>query len=167
MKGYLGKFHPSVLAGALWATFAAFVVHRRLERLGLKATVPPPPRLSRRAGRGVAAALRRLEPTCLEKALVQQAWLASHGVMKEVVIGVPPDGMHKDPAHAWVDGIDAASPTKYIELHRLPPPSSERRRQQTVDRPPTLGASGPAAQPRNRLADVSSAVPPASPPRDR
>lgn len=117
----LGKFRPSVLAGASWATYAALVVRWRLKRVGLKACVPKPPRLSRRAGRGVAGALRRLEPTCLERALVQQAWLASHGVLKEVVIGIPPDGMHKDPAHAWVDGIDSLSPTRYLELHRLPP----------------------------------------------
>ena len=167
MKDYLGKFHPSVLAGALWATFAAFIVHRRLKKLGLKATVPPPPRLSPRAGRGVAGALRRLEPTCLEKALVQQAWLASHGLMKEVVIGVPPDGMHKDPAHAWVDGIDTLSPTRYIELHRLPPPPFGPN-------PKTL-ESGPLAMDSHRardhscgeIAGVSSAMPPAASHPDR
>ena len=142
VKDYLGKFHPSVLAGALWATLAAFVVHRRLEKLGLKATVPRPPRLSRRAGRGVAGALRRLEPTCLEKALVQQAWLSSHGVLKEVVIGLPPDGMHKDPAHAWVDGIDQLSPARYLELHRLPPPPSRRGSQPSEDQPLVLGSMG-------------------------
>ncbi len=165
MKGYLGKFHPSVLAGALWATFAAFVVHRRLERLGLKATVPPPPRLSRRAGRGVAGALRRLEPTCLEKALVQQAWLASHGVMKEVVIGVPPDGMHKDPAHAWVDGIDALSPTRYVELHRLPPPSFSHNLRPSKSAPLALDTTGDTA--RDRLTGMGSTTPPATPYPDR
>lgn len=124
MKAYVGKFHPSVLAGALWATFAALVVRRRLKSTGLGASAPRPPHLSRRAGRGVAGALRHLEPTCLEKALVQQAWLASQGITRDVVIGVPPDGMHNAPAHAWVDGVDTVSPTKYLELHRLPASSS-------------------------------------------
>jgi hypothetical protein len=167
VKGYLGKFHPSVLAGALWATFAAFVVHRRLEKAGLKASVPRPPRLSGRAGRGVAGALRRLEPTCLEKALVQQAWLASHGVMKEVVIGVPPDGMHKDPAHAWVDGIDAVSPTRYIELHRLPPPPLGPGPGPSGDQPLVLGNMGTRGKATEEPAGLSPAVPPAASNPDR
>lgn len=86
--------------------------------------MPQPPRLGRSAGRGVTAALSRLEPTCLERALVLQAWLASQGVLRDVVIGVPKDGMKAGPAHAWVDGTDAVSATKYLELHRLRPTTS-------------------------------------------
>jgi hypothetical protein len=115
------RVHPSVLAGALWATLAARLVRRRLKRSGVNATVPRPPRLGRGAERGVMGALRRLEPTCLERALVEQAWLASQGVMRDVVIGVPPEGIGKEPAHAWVDGRDARSPSRYVELHRLAP----------------------------------------------
>jgi hypothetical protein len=119
------RLRPSVLAGALWATVAAWLVRRRLRRDGVRARVAPPPRLGRGAGRGVMGALKRLEPTCLEKALVQQAWLVSQGVALDVVIGVPLDGsISKDtPAHAWVDGTDAVSPAGYHELHRLAPPS--------------------------------------------
>jgi hypothetical protein len=167
VKDYLGKFHPSVLAGAFWATFAALVVHWRLEKVGLKASVPRPPRLSGRAGRGVAGALRRLEPTCLEKALVQQAWLASHGVMKEVVIGVPPDGMHKDPAHAWVDGLDPLSPNRYLELHRLPPPSFSHDLTPSKGRPLALDNLGAKDQTRGDTTGLSPAVPPAASNPDR
>ena len=122
----MGRFHPSVLAGALWATTAAWLVRRRLKRSGLNASVPAPFHLGSRAERGVAGALQRLEPTCLERALVQQTWLAYHGKPRDVVIGVPLGGMQSGPAHAWVDGTDAVSPTKYQELHRLAPPAPRR-----------------------------------------
>jgi hypothetical protein len=68
------------------------------------------------------AALSRLKPTCLERALVLQAWLASQGTARDVVIGVPRDGMKAGPAHAWVDGTDTVSAEEYVELHRLRPP---------------------------------------------
>lgn len=126
------RLHPVVLLGALWATFAARVVRRRLKRDGLQASVPWPPQLGPRATRGVTGALRRLEPTCLEKALVQQAWLASRGTMRDVVIGVPPGGMPAEPAHAWVDGTDSVSAKNYVELHRLPPPAQPDRTKQSA-----------------------------------
>lgn len=115
------RFHPEVVLAAAWAAFAARHVRRQLKRAGVNAKVMPPPKLSRRGGRGVAAALRRLEPTCLERALVEQAWLASQGTNLDVVIGVPLTGMQNAPAHAWVDGRDLDSPSKYNEIHRLPP----------------------------------------------
>lgn len=138
MKALAQRFHPSVLAGALWATFAAYVVRRRLGHVGLKASVPRPPRLSWQAERGVTGALRRLAPTCLERALVQQAWMASQGVDRDVVIGVPPHGMRNDPAHAWVDGADTVSPTRYLEIHRLSAPlMAKGHRMRTVQRRPS------------------------------
>jgi hypothetical protein len=117
------RLRPRVLAGALWAALAAQVVRRRLKQDGVGARVPAPPRLGPGANRGVMGALSRLKPTCLERALVLQAWLASQGTCRDVVIGVPPDGMQSAPAHAWVDGTDAVSPAKYLELHRLRPPT--------------------------------------------
>lgn len=156
-----------MLAGASWATYAALVVRWRLNRVGLKARVPKPPWLSHRAGRGVVGALRRLEPTCLERALVQQAWLASHGVMKEVVIGVPPDGMHKNPAHAWVDGIDALSPTRYIELHRLPPPSFGRNAKTSESAPSGMESHRAGDHSCGETTGLSSVMPPAASHLDR
>jgi hypothetical protein len=119
----VARLHPAVLAGALWAAVAVRLVRRQLQTRGLRATVIPPPPIGQKGGRGVRAALRRYSPTCLERALVEQAWLASVGSLRDVVIGVPPDGIRSAPAHAWVDGFDTASPAKYLELHRLPPPS--------------------------------------------
>jgi hypothetical protein len=116
-----------VLAGATWAALAAWVVRRRLKRDGLGVKVPHPPPLGWRGGRGVRAALGRLGPTCLERALVEQAWLAHAGTPRDVVIGVPPGGMKGSAAHAWVDGADLASPEKYLELYRLPPPPARHR----------------------------------------
>jgi len=62
------------------------------------------------------------------KEAVEQAWLASVGTPRDVVIGVPHHGMTEAPAHAWVDGTDSISPTQYVELHRLPPPAVAGRR---------------------------------------
>jgi hypothetical protein len=61
--------------------------------------------------------LWRTSPTCLERALVLQRWLAAHGSPYDVVIGVtaPADGFA---AHAWLDGEDDAR--AYAELTRLP-----------------------------------------------
>jgi hypothetical protein len=87
----------------------------------MNARVPNPPHLGGGAGRGVAGALSRLSPTCLERALVLQAWLASEGTMRDVIIGLPPDGMKSQPAHAWVDGTESRSAATFLELHRLPP----------------------------------------------
>jgi len=121
------RLHPSALAGALWAAYAAQTVHARLRKHGLAAKVPPPPRLGLRAGRGVRFALRRLNPTCLERALVEQAWLAATSRPRDVVIGVPPEGMKGAPAHAWLDGLEPRSSAHYLELHRLSPPAPKPR----------------------------------------
>jgi transglutaminase superfamily protein len=117
------RLRPAVLAGAFWATLAALLVRRRLKHDGVGARVPPPPHLGRGATRGVMGALGRLKPTCLERALVLQTWLAAQGTLRDVVIGVPRDGMKSAPAHAWVDGTDTVSPANYLELHRLRPPT--------------------------------------------
>ena len=119
------RLHPAVLVGALWAAVAVRLVRRRLKKKGLGAKVPSPPRVSPRAGRGVKAVLRRLAPTCLERAVVEQAWMAALGTPRDVVIGVLPGGMKEAPAHAWVDGTDPKSAAEYLELHRLPPPGRD------------------------------------------
>ncbi len=96
-------------------------VKGQLKRHGLSATVRPPP-LSPRALLGMQKMLNRLAPSCLERALIVQAWLAAHHEFHDVVIGIPPGGMTGEPAHAWLDGRDPASAATYLELHRLPPP---------------------------------------------
>lgn len=115
------RLRPTVLLGALWAAVTARLVRTRLAKVGVRASVPRPPRLGPKAGLGVTAALGRLKPTCLERALVLQAWMAAQGTARDVVIGIPRNGMKSGPAHAWVDGTDASSPAMFLELHRIPP----------------------------------------------
>jgi hypothetical protein len=122
------KYNSSVAAAAAWAAVAVRLARRRLRRYGTQAKVPRPPFATPRASRGVTAVLRRYSPTCLERALVEQAWLAAIGCPRDVVIGIPPTGIHDGPAHAWVDGADMVSPAQYLELHRLPPPGPRGRR---------------------------------------
>jgi hypothetical protein len=84
-------------------------------------TVPEPPALPPSASRGVETWLRVSRHTCLEGALVRQRWLAAHGVMRDVVIGVtaPADAFA---AHAWLDlGAPSAAADPWLELTRLAP----------------------------------------------
>ncbi|WP_369140378.1 lasso peptide biosynthesis B2 protein [Modestobacter versicolor] len=112
---------PATLRAAWWAHKALRAARRRLPVDGLSTVVTPPPPLPSGARRGVQAVLRRTAPTCLERSLVLQAWLAAHGVPCEVVIGVArdDDGVR---AHAWLDieGGDVLA-RQYREIHRLAP----------------------------------------------
>jgi hypothetical protein len=80
--------------------------------------VAPPPTLPVNALRGVRYALRKLPGTCLEQALVLQAWHFAHGDPRAVVIGVT--ASRDFAAHAWLDGEPTASDQAYEELLRLP-----------------------------------------------
>ena len=105
------------LRAAWWALLALRQTRRNLHRRPFQeVTVKPPPELAASAGRGVDAILRRQDPTCLERALVLQSWLAAHGEPTDVVIGVT--GMEGGfSAHAWLDG---ESPGAFQELKRVP-----------------------------------------------
>lgn len=106
---------------AWWALRALRQVRAALKRDGVgSAVLLPPPGLPEAAGRGVRAVLRRVRPTCLERALVLQRWLAAHGVKRDVVIGVrsPADGFA---AHAWVDGESPHDGQDFHEIERLAP----------------------------------------------
>ncbi len=108
------------LRAALW-TWRALARTRRLLRGGeLKAIeVDPPPELPSHAVRGVRGVLRRVDQTCLERALVLQRWLAAHGERRDVVIGVAaPASDFK--AHAWLEGDPPAESDGFTELLRLP-----------------------------------------------
>jgi hypothetical protein len=104
------------LRAAWWTVRALRQTRRNLRRRSFQeVTVMPPPRLAASAGRGVNAVLRRQDPTCLERALVLQSWLAAHGEPTDVVIGVT--GMEGGfSAHAWLDG---ESPGVFQELTRV------------------------------------------------
>lgn len=95
----------SLLRAAWWSLRAArraqqAVLAGELENISL----PRVPRLPERAHRGVAAVLRRERYTCLERALVRQAWHAAHGDGRDVVIGVRAPSAGFFGAHAWLEG---------------------------------------------------------------
>jgi Transglutaminase-like superfamily len=77
----------------------------------------------------VQAVLSRTAPTCLERALVAQRWLAAHGDPREVIIGVITDGKSDIAlasggfaAHAWLEGEQQDIHEPYLEMHRIPAP---------------------------------------------
>jgi len=85
-----------------------------------------PPALPAEAGRVVEAVLRRRGRTCLERALVLQAWHAADGESRDVVIGVA----RSEPsfrAHAWLDGDPSVRESDFEVLRRQPPVHAEAR----------------------------------------
>lgn len=82
-------------------------------------TVRRPPPLPASASRGVYGVLRRRRHSCLERALLAQAWYAVHGHERDVVIGVT--GPHRFKAHAWLDGEAACHEEGFHEILRVPP----------------------------------------------
>ena len=93
-------------------------------------SLPRVPRLPQRGQPGVAAVLRRARYTCLERALVRQAWYAAHGDRRDVVIGVraPSAGFA---THAWLEGDVPCHTEAFAELARKPAaagPTSARAR---------------------------------------
>ena len=119
----VARFAPVTLYAAAWTVWAVVRTRRALKAHGLSAErVAPPKGLPWGAGRGVLGVLRRLEPTCLERSIVLQSWLASHGRPYDVVVGVANEsGAVK--AHAWL-GYETPPPDSsgFRELHRIPPP---------------------------------------------
>ena len=115
-----GKLDPASLRAAWWAYQALHSARREL-RTGpvTSVAVTAPPRLPARAGRGVKAVLRRTDPTCLERALVLQAWEQAHGSGRDVIIGVRGSG-DQLAAHAWLEGDRNGDLGAFEELMRVP-----------------------------------------------
>jgi hypothetical protein len=114
------RFGLSTLRAAWWALRALRRGRRALRTRGLEARIDAPPPLPWGARRGVYAVLRRKDPTCLERALVLQRWLAAHGRPHDVVVGVARrEGSVT--AHAWLDFESESSGHDFGELLRLPP----------------------------------------------
>ena len=114
----MGRFDLPTARAGIWALRAIILTKRRLRRDGLSAVVvPEPPRLPAHARRGVSIVLRHRRPTCLERALVLQRWLASRGTVRDVVIGVTGTSGGFQ-AHAWVEGEPIGE--KFHELTRVP-----------------------------------------------
>jgi hypothetical protein len=110
------------LRAAVWAVRALRRTRRALKRERVTdVAVAPPPALPRSAGRGVRAVIRRTDPTCLERALVLQAWGIAQGEARDVVIGVNGTG-DRFAAHAWLEGEPDGERGAYSELMRVPAP---------------------------------------------
>jgi hypothetical protein len=73
-------------------------------------------------GRGARLAFRVTRATCLERALVLQAWHARRGIDHDVVIGFRKD-RGSFIAHAWIDIGGAPADNGFIELTRLTSPA--------------------------------------------
>jgi hypothetical protein len=75
-------------------------------------------RTSRRCRR-VRGVLRGARATCLERALLLQAWYLAQGEKRDLVIGVtaPSQGFA---AHAWLDGDAPCHGDRFHELTRRP-----------------------------------------------
>lgn len=80
--------------------------------------VPTPPVLPDGSARAVRQVLARVEPSCLERSLVLQRWLAAHGRPLDVVIGTRGGSGGDFAAHAW---LESEPQDTYIEMTRLAP----------------------------------------------
>ncbi len=106
-----------------WAERASRQTRRHLaaDRLDELVVAMPPP-LPESDRRWVAALLRVRRQTCLVRSAVLQAWDASHGRQRDLVIGVtaPSEGFR---AHAWLEGDPASRSRGFSELSRRPAPA--------------------------------------------
>jgi hypothetical protein len=114
----------SGLRAALWAVRAARRAPSSITRAGVEApSIPPPPRVGASGERAVLTVLRCRHYTCLERALVRQAWDAAQGVRRELIIGVtsPSRGFS---AHAWLEGDAPSDHEGFVELARWAAPDA-------------------------------------------
>lgn len=113
----LGRGDFDAIRAAAWALRAAGSARRSMRDGGLATlALPRVPELEATAGRGVDAALRRTRYTCLERAVVRQAWAAAHGERRDVIIGVSSPGDFG--AHAWLDGDPPSAGGGFHEILR-------------------------------------------------
>lgn len=119
----LPRFAPNTLRAAWWTVRSVRGVRRDLKRDGVRARVKPPPaKLPWGSRTGVMGVLSRLSPTCLERALVLQAWLSAHRIHRDVVVGVARDPDGNVRAHAWIEGITHPNEyARYSVIHRIGP----------------------------------------------
>ena len=131
-----------------WAVRAARAVSAQLERHALAPVAVPvvPAALATCGTRAVEAALRARGASCLQRAIVLQAWHLAHGVRRDVVVGVRPSADFD--AHAWLDGERPGA--AYGELLRRPPTALVVRRR------PGLRESRRSRRPRSAASSTPS-----------
>ena len=74
--------------------------------------------VTNRATSSATSSVVLLRPTCLERALVIQAWIGGYAEPPDVVIGIRRRAGVVE-AHAWVDGADPWFDPSYHEIARF------------------------------------------------
>ncbi len=118
----IARFAPANILAALWALRALRAARREISSDGLGAAeaIPAAPSAAPAAAvRGVRAVLSRLNASCLERAMLLQAWYRAHGEDRELVVGVTAPG-GKFRAHAWIAGEGSHDEQEFVELARRP-----------------------------------------------
>lgn len=116
----LHKLRPSYLRAALWAGRALRSVRRDLRSKPLaEVQAPSVPLAEGLAENGVKAILRVNKASCLERAILWQAWNSAKGQERDLVIGVtaPVGGFR---AHAWLEGDPPCHTEDFTEITRRP-----------------------------------------------
>ncbi|MDA0179869.1 lasso peptide biosynthesis B2 protein [Solirubrobacter phytolaccae] len=110
-------------ARAAWWTWRAVRDVRAQLRAGAvrDVRVPAPPAVPERAGRAVRLILRRESPSCFERSLVLQRWLAAQGQPVDLIVGTEGGARGNFTAHAWLDGESQPDGHRYVEMLRLAP----------------------------------------------
>jgi hypothetical protein len=115
------RFSLVSIRAARWALFAFFKARHDLPKKGLGTRVAPPPKLPWGARGGVFGVLNRTKPTCLERAMVLQAWLLAYDMPHDIIVGVAQNAGDVK-AHAWVDGVASGEEADdYTPIHRIAP----------------------------------------------
>lgn len=103
-----------------WAVRQLRDVHRRLPIEGAATRIPLAAGMGPRGWWGIRIAFIATQPTCLERALLLQAWMGGYTDAPDVVIGVRKASGGVE-AHAWIEDRDPLFDPSYTELTRLAP----------------------------------------------
>jgi Transglutaminase-like superfamily len=122
--GRLLRRPPTIAdARAAWWTWRTLRAARAQLRGGVvrEIRLAPPPPVAGSAARAVRVVLASQRPSCLERSLVLQRWLAGQGIHRDVVVGTEGSAPSDFAAHAWLDGEPQPPERHYVELLRLSP----------------------------------------------